>query len=164
MGIVSVVFAVLCYLASEYLSVSQGLTWAHYLLLPQIRGAGELAVVCGGMAGACLGFLWFNCHPAQVFMGDVGSLPLGGMIGYAAVVTRHELLLPLVGEVFVIEAVSVLLQVGYYRFTGGKRIFRVAPIHHHYHLQGWSEPQVVVRFWLIGIMCAALALATLKLR
>ena len=164
MGIVSVVFAVLCYLGSEYLSVSQGLTWAHYLFLPQIRGAGELAVICAAMVGACLGFLWFNCHPAQVFMGDVGSLPLGGMIGYVAVVTRHELLLPVVGGVFVMEAVSVLLQVSYYKFTGGKRIFNVAPIHHHFHLKGWSEPQVVVRFWLIGIACAALALATLKLR
>ena len=163
-GIVTLVFTILCYLASEYLSVSQKLTWAHYLLLPQIRGAGELAIICAAMFGACLGFLWFNCHPAQVFMGDVGSLPLGGMIGYAAVVTRHELLLFVVGGVFVMEAASVIIQVGYFKLSGGKRIFLVAPIHHHFHLKGWSEPQVVVRFWLLGIACAALALATLKLR
>jgi phospho-N-acetylmuramoyl-pentapeptide-transferase len=163
-AIVAAVFAALCYLASEYLSVSQGLTWAHYLFLPQIREAGELSVMCTAMVGACLGFLWFNCHPAQVFMGDVGSLPMGGFIGYVAVVTRHELLLPIVGGIFVIEALSVLLQVGYYKISGGKRIFHVAPIHHHFHLKGWSEPQVVIRFWLIGLACAAAALATLKLR
>ncbi|MBN1436891.1 MAG: phospho-N-acetylmuramoyl-pentapeptide-transferase [Sedimentisphaerales bacterium] len=164
MGIASMVFAVLCYLASEPLSVSMNQTWASYLLLPQIRGAGELAIICASIFGACLGFLWFNCHPAQVFMGDVGSLPLGGLIGYAAVVTRHELLLLVVGGVFVMEAVSVIIQVTYYRSTGGKRIFLCAPIHHHFHLKGWSEPQVVVRFWLMGIACAAIALATLKLR
>ena len=164
MGIVSLVFAVLCYLGSELLSVSMGQTWASYLLLPQIGGAGELAIMCTAIFGASLGFLWFNCHPAQVFMGDVGSLPLGGAIGYAAVVTRHELLLLIVGGVFVMEALSVILQVSYYRFSSGKRIFLCAPIHHHFHLKGWSEPQVVVRFWLFGIACAALALATLKLR
>jgi len=139
-------------------------TWASYLLLPQISGAGELGIVCAAISGACLGFLWFNCHPAQVFMGDVGSLSLGGAIGYVAVVTRHELLLLVVGGVFVMEAMSVMLQVGYYRYTGGKRIFKCTPIHHHFHLQGWSEPQVVVRFWLLGIAFAALGLATLKLR
>ena len=163
-AIVSLIFVVLCYLASEYLSVSQGLTWANYLLLPQIPGVGELGIVCAAVFGACLGFLWFNCHPAQVFMGDVGSLPLGGFIGYAAIVTRHELLLPIVGGIFVMEAVSVVVQVGYFKFSGGRRIFRCAPLHHHFHLKGWSEPQVVVRFWLIGIAFAALALATLKLR
>jgi len=163
-AIVSLIFVVLCYLASEYLSVSQGLTWANYLLLPQIPGVGELGIVCAAVFGACLGFLWFNCHPAQVFMGDVGSLPLGGIIGYAAIATRHELLLPIVGGIFVMEAVSVVVQVGYFKFSGGKRIFRCAPLHHHFHLKGWSEPQVVVRFWLIGIAFAALALATLKLR
>ena len=141
-----------------------GLTWANYLLLPQIPGVGELGIVCAAVFGACLGFLWFNCHPAQVFMGDVGSLPLGGFIGYAAIVTRHELLLPIVGGIFVMEAVSVVVQVGYFKFSGGRRIFRCAPLHHHFHLKGWSEPQVVVRFSLIGIAFAALALATLKLR
>ena len=175
LGMVSLVFTVLCYLASETMSASfvqtangelarVEQTWASYLLLPQIRGAGELGILCAAMTGASLGFLWFNCHPAQVFMGDVGSLPLGGLIGYAAVVTRHELLLPLVGGVFVAEAISVMLQVGYYKFSNGKRIFQCAPIHHHFHLKGWSEPQVVVRFWLLAIACAALALATLKLR
>jgi len=175
MAIVSLVFVILCYFASEIMAVfyPTGLSgnieqetkyWAQYLMLPQIRGAGELGVLCAGIFGACLGFLWFNCHPAQVFMGDVGSLPLGGAIGYAAVVTRHEFLLFVVGGVFVIEAISVMLQVFYYKYTGGKRLFRIAPIHHHFHLSGWSEPQVVVRFWLFGIACAALALATLKLR
>ncbi len=174
MATVSAVFVVLCYLASETMSVSWietagemeivRKTWASSLLLPQINGAGELAIMCAAIFGACLAFLWFNCHPAQVFMGDMGSLPLGGAIGYAAVVTRHELLLLLIGGVFVMEAASVMLQVGYFRFSGGKRIFRCAPIHHHFHLLGWSEPQVVIRFWLIGIACAALALATLKLR
>ncbi|MCP4709947.1 MAG: phospho-N-acetylmuramoyl-pentapeptide-transferase, partial [Planctomycetes bacterium] len=175
-GIVSLVFVILCYIASEAMSPTFmqtiqeqpvrviPMTWAGQLLLPQIPGAGELSIMCASICGACFGFLWFNCHPAQVFMGDVGSLPLGGAIGYAAVVTRHELLLLVVGGVFVIEAVSVMLQVGYYRFSGGKRIFRCAPIHHHFHLKGWSEPQVVVRFWLLGIAFAALALATLKIR
>lgn len=161
-SIVSLVFILLCYVASEYRSI--GLTWANYLFLPQIPGAGELAILCASIFGACLGFLWFNCHPAQVFMGDVGSLPLGGAIGYAAVVTRHELLLFIVGGVFVIEALSVILQVSYFKFSNGKRIFQCTPIHHHFHLKGWSEPQVVVRFWLICIAFAALAIATLKLR
>ncbi|MBN2212034.1 MAG: phospho-N-acetylmuramoyl-pentapeptide-transferase [Sedimentisphaerales bacterium] len=164
MAIVSLVFAGLCYLASEYMSYSQNLSWANYLGLPQITGAGELGIICAAMCGASLGFLWFNCHPAQVFMGDIGSLTLGGLIGYAAVVTRHELLLPIVGGVFVMEAVSVIIQVTYFKMSGGKRVFRCAPIHHHFHLGGWSEPQVVIRFWLLGIAFAALALATLKLR
>ena len=163
-GIVGLVFAILCYLASEQLSAALKQSWASYLLLPQIPDAGELGIMCAAMVGATLGFLWFNCHPAQVFMGDVGSLPLGGLIGYAAVVTRHELLLPIVGGIFVMEAVSVILQVAYFRSTGGKRIFRCAPLHHHFHLKGWSEPQVVVRFWLMGIVFAAMAIATLKLR
>jgi len=164
MGIVSMVFVILCYMASEPLSLAMNQTWASDLLLPQVPGAGELGIVCAAVLGACLGFLWYNCHPAQVFMGDVGSLPLGGLIGYAAVVTRHELLLPIVGGVFVIEAASVLIQVGYFRHSGGKRIFQCAPLHHHFHLKGWSEPQVVVRFWLLGAAFAALALVTLKLR
>jgi len=137
---------------------------AAYLLYPHIPEAGELSVVCGAMMGACLGFLWYNCHPAQVFMGDTGSLPLGGLIGFVAVVIRQEILLFIVGGVFVMEAISVLLQVGYFKFTGGKRIFRVAPIHHHFHLRGWTETQVVTRFWLLAALFAALALATTKLR
>lgn len=161
-GIVSFVFVVLCYLASEDRSI--GLSWANYLFLPQIPKAGELAILCAAICGACVGFLWFNCHPAQVFMGDVGSLPLGGAIGFAAVVTRHELLLLIVGGIFVIEALSVIIQVSYFKFSHGKRVFLCTPIHHHFHLKGWSEPQVVVRFWLLCMAFAALALATLKLR
>ena len=114
--------------------------------------------------GAVLGFLWYNCHPAQVFMGDIGSLPLGAAMGYGALVTRNEILLLIIGGVFMIELFSVVLQVGYFKYTGGKRLFRCAPIHHHFHLAGWSEPQVVVRFWLIAAAFAALALATLKIR
>jgi phospho-N-acetylmuramoyl-pentapeptide-transferase len=116
------------------------------------------------MMGSCLGFLWYNCHPAMVFMGDTGSLPLGGLIGFVAIVIRQELMLFIVGGVFVIEALSVIMQVGYFKATGGKRIFRVAPIHHHFHLGGWKETQVVTRFWLLAVLFAAFALATTKLR
>ena len=137
---------------------------ASSLLFPYIPLTGELAIICGAMVGACLGFLWYNGFPAQVFMGDTGSLPLGGLIGYVAIVTRQELLLFIVGGVFVIEALSVLLQVGYFKLSGGKRIFRVAPIHHHFHLGGWTETQVVVRFWLVAAIFATIALATVKLR
>lgn len=138
---------------------------ATYLYLtPSIPESGELAIFCGAMMGACLGFLWYNCHPAQVFMGDTGSLPLGGLIGFVAVVLRQELMLLLVGGVFVMEALSVMLQVGYFKLTGGKRIFLVAPIHHHFQVKGWTETQVVTRFWLLAALFAATALATTKLR
>jgi phospho-N-acetylmuramoyl-pentapeptide-transferase len=137
---------------------------AHGLRFPHIGGAGELAVVCGAVVGACLGFLWYNAYPAQVFMGDTGALPLGGLIGYVAIVTRLELMLFIVGGVFVIEALSVVLQVSYYKYTGGKRIFRCTPIHHHFHLGGWTETQTVTRFWLLSALFAAFALATIKLR
>jgi len=137
---------------------------AGSLLFPYIPHTAELAILCGAMLGACLGFLWYNAFPAEVFMGDTGSLPLGGLIGYVAIVIRQESMLFIVGGVFVLEAVSVLLQVGYFKITGGKRIFRVAPIHHHFHLGGWTETQTVTRFWLIGAICAAIALATVKLR
>jgi len=137
---------------------------AAYLLLPRVSGAQELSVLCGALTGACMGFLWYNCHPAQVFMGDTGSLTLGGLIGYVAIVIRHELLLLIVGGVFVMEAVSVMLQVGYFKYSGGRRIFRVAPLHHHFHLGGWTETQVVTRFWLLGALFAALAMATAKFR
>jgi len=136
---------------------------AGYLLFFHIPGAGELAVMCGAVVGACLGFLWYNAHPAQVFMGDVGSLPLGGFIGYVAIVTRLETMLLLVGGVFVVEAVSVLLQVVYYKRTR-KRIFRCAPLHHHFHLTGWTETQTVIRFWLLAALFVTFALATIKLR
>ena len=137
---------------------------SHYLWIPHIPQVGELAVLCGAMMGACLGFLWYNCPPASVFMGDTGSLPLGGLIGYVAIVIRQELMLFIVGGVFVIEALSVIMQVGYFKATGGKRIFLVAPIHHHFHLKGWAESQVVMRFWLLSALFAFAALAALKLR
>ncbi|HKQ47508.1 MAG TPA: phospho-N-acetylmuramoyl-pentapeptide-transferase [Phycisphaerae bacterium] len=136
---------------------------ADYLLFPHIPQAGELSVLCGAMMGACMGFLWYNCHPAQVFMGDTGSLPLGGLIGFVAIVIRQEVMLFIVGGVFVMEALSVMLQVACFKTTG-KRIFRMSPIHHHFHLKGWHETQVVTRFWLLAVLFAALALATTKLR
>ncbi|MCK4959230.1 MAG: phospho-N-acetylmuramoyl-pentapeptide-transferase [Planctomycetes bacterium] len=163
-GIVSGVLIILCYVASETLSRSHPVTWASYLLLPHVPESGELCIFFAAITGAIFGFLWYNCHPAQVFMGDVGSLPLGAAMGYGAVVTRNEILLLVIGGVFVMELASVVLQVGYFRYTGGKRLFRCAPIHHHFHLAGWSEPQVVVRFWLLSIAFATLALATLKIR
>ena len=137
---------------------------ASYLLFFHVRGTAELAIMCGGVVGACLGFLWYNAYPAQVFMGDTGALPLGGLMGYVAIVTRLELMLLLVGGVFVVEAVSVLIQIIYYKRTGGKRFFRCAPLHHHYHLGGWSETQTVMRFWLLAALFATFALATIKLR
>jgi len=164
-GIISLVLALLCYVASETMGPAPAArSWAGYLLLPAIPQAGELCIFYSAILGAVLGFLWYNCHPAQVFMGDVGSLPLGAAMGYGALVTRNEILLLIIGGVFVIELLSVVLQVGYFKYTGGKRLFRCAPIHHHFHLIGWSEPQVVVRFWLLAAAFAALALATLKIR
>ena len=155
----------LCSFAFMVLSFMVGnAEWARYLLIPHIPFTAELAVLCGAIMGACLGFLWYNCYPAQVFMGDTGSLPLGGLIGYVAIVTRQELMLLIVGGVFVIEALSVLLQVGYFKVSGGKRIFRIAPIHHHFHLGGWTETQTVTRFWLLAAIFAGIALATVRLR
>jgi phospho-N-acetylmuramoyl-pentapeptide-transferase len=163
-GMVAMVLVVLCYVASETMAWTTRITWASYLLIPHIPHAGELSIFYASILGAVLGFLWYNCHPAQVFMGDVGSLPLGAAMGYGALVTRNEILLLIIGGVFVIELLSVVLQVSYFKYTGGKRIFRCAPIHHHFHLMGWSEPQVVVRFWLLAAVFAAVALATLKIR
>jgi len=163
-GIVAAVLVILCYLTSEQMLPASQRTWASYLLIPHVPQTGELSVFFAAIAGAILGFLWFNCHPAQVFMGDIGSLPLGAAVGYGAVVTRNELLLFIIGGVFMMELISVILQVGYFKYTGGKRLFRCAPIHHHFHLAGWSEPQVVVRFWLLSAGFAVLALATLKIR
>jgi len=137
---------------------------ARKLLIPHVPKVGELVIVCAAVLGACLGFLWYNCHPARVFMGDTGSLPLGGLIGYVAVVTRQELMLLIAGGIFVIEASSVIAQVSYFKWTGGRRLFRCAPIHHHFHLGGWSEPQTVIRFWLVAAMFAVFALASIKLR
>jgi phospho-N-acetylmuramoyl-pentapeptide-transferase len=163
-AMVALVLALLCYVASETMTRTSPVTWASYLLLPAIPQAGELSIFYSAILGAALGFLWYNSHPAQTFMGDVGSLPLGAAMGYGALVTRNEILLLIIGGVFVLELISVVLQVAYFKYTGGKRIFRCAPIHHHFHLIGWSEPQVVVRFWLLAAAFAAIALATLKIR
>ncbi|MCD4749723.1 MAG: phospho-N-acetylmuramoyl-pentapeptide-transferase [Thermoanaerobaculales bacterium] len=137
---------------------------ADYLRIVPVSGAGEVAIFTGAMVGAAMGFLWFNCHPAQVFMGDVGSLALGGGLGIVAVVAKQELLLVLVGGLFVLEALSVLIQVASYKLRGGKRVFRMAPLHHHFEFLGWSETQVVVRFWIIALIFSLAGLATLKLR
>ena len=136
---------------------------AEYLQIPYIAGAGELAVFCGSVAAACLGFLWFNTYPAQVFMGDVGSLALGAALAIVAVITKNEILLALSGGIFVIEALSVMAQVASFKVTG-KRVLKMAPIHHHFELKGWAEPKVIVRFWIISILLALITLSTLKLR
>lgn len=138
-------------------------TLSAYLQIPRVVGAGELAVICGAMVGAGLGFLWFNSYPAEVFMGDVGSLSLGGTLGIIAVLTKQEILLVIVGGIFVIEALSVIFQVGSYKYRG-KRIFRMAPIHHHFELKGVAEPKIIVRFWIITIILALVAISTLKMR
>ena len=138
--------------------------FAKYLMIPYIPGVGEIAVFCSALVGAGLGFLWFNAYPAQIFMGDVGSLSLGAALGIIAVVVRQELVLLLMGGIFVAETVSVMLQVGYFKLTGGKRIFRMAPLHHHFELKGWPEPKIIVRFWIITVILVLLGLATLKLR
>ncbi len=137
--------------------------FSDYLQINFVGGTGELAVLCGALLGAGLGFLWFNAPPASIFMGDTGSLALGGMLGTIAVATKHEIVLAIVGGLFVLEAVSVIVQVTSFKLTG-KRVFRMAPIHHHFEQQGWSESQVVVRFWIIAVMLALIGLATLKLR
>ena len=137
---------------------------SNYLQINYVAGSGELTIFCGALAGAGLGFLWFNAYPAQIFMGDVGSLSLGAALGAIAVITKQEILLVLVGGLFVIEALSVIFQVGYFKMTSGRRIFRMAPLHHHFELKGWPEPKVIVRFWIIAIALALLAMSTLKLR
>ncbi len=137
--------------------------FARYLQLLYLPGIGELTVFCGAMLGAALGFLWYNAYPAEVFMGDVGSLGLGGALGTLAVITKHEIVLAIVGGIFVIETLSVVLQVSSYKLTG-RRIFKMAPIHHHFELKGWPEPKIITRFWIVGIILALSSLATLKLR
>jgi phospho-N-acetylmuramoyl-pentapeptide-transferase len=154
--IVWATFSVLTYAAGHAIV-------ADYLVIPNVKGAGELTVFCGAGVGASLGFLWFNSHPAEVFMGDVGSVALGGALGTVAVLVKQELLLLIAGGLFVAESLSVILQVGSYKLRG-RRIFRMAPIHHHFELGGWSETKVVIRFWIISVIFALLALATLKLR
>lgn len=137
---------------------------ADYLQINFVNGCGEVAIMCGAMAGAGLGFLWFNSYPAQIFMGDVGSLPLGAVLGTVAVITKQEILMVLVGGIFVIEALSVILQVGYFKLSHGKRVFLMAPLHHHFELKGWAESKVIVRFWIVAIILALMAVSTLKLR
>jgi phospho-N-acetylmuramoyl-pentapeptide-transferase len=136
---------------------------AQYLQIPFVKGSGELAIFCGSMVGAGMGFLWYNTYPAQIFMGDMGSLALGGALGTIAVITKHEIVLAIVGGVFVIETLSVIFQVVSYRWRK-KRIFRMAPLHHHFELKGWSEPKIIVRFWIISIFLALITISTLKLR
>jgi phospho-N-acetylmuramoyl-pentapeptide-transferase len=143
--------------------VSGHATFSTYLELQRMPQVGELTIFCGAMVGASIGFLWYNAHPAEVFMGDVGSLALGGAIGTVAVMIKQELLLPFIGGVFVIEALSVILQVGSYKLRK-KRIFKMAPIHHHFELLGWSESKIIVRFWIASLVFALFALTTLKLR
>jgi phospho-N-acetylmuramoyl-pentapeptide-transferase len=160
--IVSFVFVVLTYLAGNGKA-------ATYLQIPFVPGAGELTVFCCSMVGAGLGFLWFNCHPAQMFMGDTGSLALGGALGIVAVLIHQPLVLVIAGGVFVMEAASVILQTGWFRYTKrrygtGRRIFLMAPIHHHFEKKGWYESQVVMRFYILGVLCAVVALSTLKIR
>lgn len=143
--------------------VSSHAVIAEYLQVPHVAGAGEVTIFCGALAAAGLGFLWFNAYPAQMFMGDIGSLALGAALGVAALISKQEIVLVLAGGVFVAEAASVIFQVGSYKLRR-KRIFRMAPLHHHFELLGWPEPQIIVRFWIVSIICALLALGTLKLR
>jgi phospho-N-acetylmuramoyl-pentapeptide-transferase len=149
-------FAIIAYLTGNFKA-------SEYLRILNVKGTGELTVFCGALVGAALGFLWFNSYPAQVFMGDVGSLALGGAIGTLAVLTKAELLLPLIGGIYVVEAASVIIQVASFKLTG-RRVFRMAPLHHHYEMKGWAEPKIIVRFWILSFMLALLALTTLKLR
>lgn len=153
---VGIAFSVLCY-------VSGNINLSNYLLIPYIKGAGELTIFCASIIGAGLGFLWFNCYPASIFMGDVGSLALGGAIGTVALLIKKEMLLVIVGGIFVVEALSVILQVGSFKLTG-KRIFKIAPLHHHFQFLNWPENKVIVRFWIIAGLLALFTLVTLKVR
>ena len=154
--VASATFALIAYLSGNFV-------FANYLQIQFVPGTGELAVLCGALIGAGLGFLWYNAPPAQIFMGDTGSLALGGMLGTVAVVTKHEIVFAIVGGIFVLEALSVIIQVASFKLTG-KRVFRMAPIHHHFEKLGWTEPQVVIRFWIIAVVLALVGLSTLKLR
>ncbi len=154
--IAAATFGFIAYLAGNFI-------FADYLQINFVPGTGELAVICGALIGAGLGFLWYNAPPAQIFMGDTGSLALGGLLGSVAVITKHEIVFVIVGGIFVMEALSVIIQVTSFKLTG-RRIFRMAPIHHHFEKMGWTEPQVVIRFWIIAVVLALAGLATLKLR
>ncbi len=157
-----VIIAATTYMIFAY--VTGHVKLAEYLQINYVSGGGELTVLCGALAGAGLGFLWFNTFPAQIFMGDVGSLSLGGTLGVIAVITKQEILLVIVGGLFVIEALSVIFQVSFFKMTNGGRIFRMAPLHHHFELKGWAEPKIIVRFWIIAIALALISMSTLKLR
>ncbi len=155
-GICALAFAGLCYITGR-------IDFSRYLNIQYLQGAGELTVYCGALLGACLGFLWFNANPAKVFMGDTGALALGGALGALSLLVKKEILLVIIGGVFVMEAASVIIQVMFFKVTG-RRVFRMAPLHHHFELLGWKEQQVVVRFWILGVICALLTLSTLKIR
>jgi len=155
-GVAAATYALFCYVAGNRVV-------AGYLQLPTVAGVGEVTIFCGALVGASLGFLWFNAHPAELFMGDVGSLALGGGISLVAVMAKQELLLVLVGGLFVLEALSVIVQVGSFKLRG-KRVLRMAPLHHHFELSGWAEPKIIVRFWILSILFALVAISTLKLR
>ena len=158
----SMVFCACAYAVFAYLAGNIG--FADYLRIIYVPGAGEIAIFMGALVGACLGFLWYNAYPAQVFMGDTSSLFLGGVLATAAICVKQELVLPVVGGIFVMETLSVIMQMGYFRATKGKRLFKMAPLHHHFELKGVAEPKVIVRFWIVGIVLMLLALASLKIR
>jgi phospho-N-acetylmuramoyl-pentapeptide-transferase len=157
-----VLIAAVTYMVFAY--VAGHIRIATYLQITHVPGGGEITIFCGALAGASLGFLWFNTYPAQIFMGDTGSLPLGAILGTVAVITKQEILLVIVGGLFVVEALSVIFQVGFFKLTDGRRIFRMAPLHHHFELKGWAEPKVIVRFWIIAVALALISMSTLKLR
>jgi phospho-N-acetylmuramoyl-pentapeptide-transferase len=158
---VPVILVAGCFAFISY--VTGNIVFSEYLQIPYIEGVGEISIFCGAIIGSCLGFLWFNAPPAKIFMGDTGSLALGGSLGGIGIITKHEIVLAIVGGLFVLEAISVIVQVTSYKLTG-KRVFRMAPIHHHFEKKGWAESTVVVRFWIISIILAMIGLATLKLR
>ena len=154
--LVALSFTLICYVVGNTV-------FSEYLQIPYIPNVGEAAIFCGSMVGACLGFLWFNAPPAKIFMGDTGSLALGGSLGGVGIITKHEIVLAITGGLFVFEAVSVIIQVVSFKLTG-KRVFKMAPIHHHYEKKGWAESTIVIRFWIITIVLALISLATLKIR
>jgi phospho-N-acetylmuramoyl-pentapeptide-transferase len=156
-AIATICFGIICYLAGNFV-------FSHYLQIFHVPGAGELSVFCSALIGVSLGFLWYNILPASIFMGDVGSLALGGALGVISVITKHEFVLTIVGGLFVIESLSVILQVGFFKMTKGKRIFLMAPLHHHFEKKGWTESQIVIRFWAIAVIFGLIGIATLKLR
>ncbi len=158
---VPVILVAACFAFISY--VTGNIVFSDYLQIPYIEGTGEISIFCGAIIGSCLGFLWFNAPPAKIFMGDTGSLSLGGSLGAVGIITKHEIVLAITGGLFVLEAVSVMVQVISYKLTG-KRIFKMAPIHHHFEKKGWAESTVVIRFWIISIILAMIGLATLKLR